>query len=261
MIRRMLWLSVVFFITVHAHAYDSAVIFDPSMSPTNQGWTYFAGVNGSSQLSAPLTETFDPDGYTMSTIGLPGISAGPVHFWGTGPGIPPNSAFVIEFTLQVHSGSYNQFDAGIGFSLAMTSAAPLGFFDQNMRRTMIFFANDRIGFGDFSSMFAVAATERNRYRLVVTESDELRVYVDDVLALTRSNFTSTGFIGFGDSTNDFGVDGDFTIGSITYTPIPEPCAAVTCWTLFLGVFPLLRRLTFRPHCVSQGAASGMESAK
>jgi hypothetical protein len=240
---RILWIPLALWTASRAQAFDSVVLFDPSLNPISQGWTFFTGVNGSSQLGAPLIESPGPDAYSMNTIGLPGESPtkGPLHFWGKELGIPPGSAFEIEFKMQVHSGSYNQWDAGIGFSLAMTSDAPPFFFDPNMRNTMIFFANDRIGFGDFSSIFDVAATELNHYRLLVTAEDELRVYVNDELALTRLGFTSTGFIGFGDSTNDPGVDGNFAIGSITYTPIPEPSGAVIGLPPMLSVF-LQRRL-------------------
>lgn len=237
-------------------ASGSTILFNPAVSPASQGWIYSTGSNGSSQLGAPLVETFSSTSYRMSTVGLPGTIGGPMHFWGKDVGISSGTSFDIEFRLQVHTSSYNQSDAGIGFSLAMTSAAPPFFFDLNMRRTMIFFAEDRIGFGDFAQVFLVPATEINHYRLSVTASNQLRVFVNDVLALTRSNFISTGVIGFGDSTNDPGVDGAFSIGPITYTDtvVPEPGTAALCLMLLLC---LPARYVYRSRLIETSSRRGL----
>ncbi len=217
----------------------SILLLDTSMFPSQQQWLFSTGVNGSSQLGGPLVESLTSSMYEMSTIEVAGPSSssvkGPMHFWGKDSGISAGNAFYVEFDLQVIAAKSNPHDAGIGFSLAMTNAAPPFFFDRYMRDTMITFEEDRIGFGDRTSTFDIDTRQLNAYRISVTESNHLQVYANGILALERPGFMSTGIVGFGDSTNDIGFDGHFLISSITLV-IPEPssiCLVALCFSFGL----------------------------
>ncbi|MBD6619791.1 PEP-CTERM sorting domain-containing protein [Komarekiella sp. 'clone 1'] len=131
----------------------------------------------------------------------------------------------IEFSLKVIAVSekHNTYDAGIAF---LPSYNDLGFGSVIDRSQMIYFDEDSIGWGDETDSFALDTTKEFRtYRLTVENNGQAKIFVDNMLALQRSNFQTNGIIAFGDQTNDSGLDGRFALKSISVerTPVvPEP---------------------------------------
>ena len=68
--------------------------------------------------------------------------------------------------------------------------------------------------GDHSAHYLVDTTIPHTYRLRVTPAGDGEVYVDNVLALSRPGIAIGPMVGFGDQTNDWGVDGQFEISDV-----------------------------------------------
>jgi hypothetical protein len=129
-----------------------------------------------------------------------------------------SAGFSIDLGLRVHAVEqpHNRFDAGVMFY--GSTEDPARNFAGAPRAQMIFFDRNLIGWGDESATFAMDTTDRfHHYRLQVTAGGLAQVFVDGRLALERSNFSKIARIGFGDMTNDPGVNGRFSISYINVT--------------------------------------------
>jgi len=142
--------------------------------------------------------------------------------------------FSIEFTLKVHEveKSHNLNDAGIMFY--GSTIDPSGNYAGGPRSQMIFFDEDAIGWGDETEKRNKAGKRNKRerfqmdttntfhtYTLTVDDEGVAKVFVDGTLALQRSKWRGIPRIGFGDMTNDVGVNGRFSIGDIIVTSHPR----------------------------------------
>jgi hypothetical protein len=129
-----------------------------------------------------------------------------------------DSGFSIEFTLKVHKVEkpHNLNDAGIMFY--GSTIDPSGNFAGGPRSQMLFFDEDAIGWGDESGRFEMDTTDTfHTYTLTVDDEGVAKVYVDGKRRLKRKKWEGINRIGFGDMTNDFGVNGRFSIGDIIVT--------------------------------------------
>ena len=99
---------------------------------------------------------------------------------------------------------------------------PSGNFAGGPRSQMIFFDKDAIGWGDETGRFEMNTTDTfHTYTLTVDDKGGAKVYVDGTLALQRNQWVGRPRIGFGDMTNDVGVNGRFSIGDIIVTSHPR----------------------------------------
>jgi hypothetical protein len=174
-----------------------------------------------STVVGPLDVSTSGTFITSNTIGAPAPDPFPgaavLWFFREIP-IQVENGFSIEFLLKVNNVEvpHNLFDAGIIFY--GSTVDPSSGFTGGPRAQFIFFDKDRIGWGDESQTFAMDTTDDfHLYTLTVDSSGLAHLFVDGVLALQRSNFTAIPRIGFGDMTNDSGVNGSFSIGSLTVT--------------------------------------------
>jgi hypothetical protein len=187
-----------------------------SLLPEKQGWTV------STNAAAPLDVTTDGRVLTLNTIGvsrshdnLPGKAF--MWFYKEIP-FDFHSGYTIEFILKVHETEqpHNLYDAGIMFYGSTDISS--GSFAEGPRDQMIFFDEDAIGWGDETETFAMDTTDSfHTYTLTVDDKKFAKVYVDGTLALQRKNWVGLPRIGFGDMTNDEGVNGKFSIGDILVT--------------------------------------------
>ncbi|MDT3778608.1 hypothetical protein PJI16_13660 [Nitrospira sp. MA-1] len=187
-----------------------------SQLPEEQGWEV------STNAVRPLDVVTNGSHLTLNTIGvlratdqLPGKAF--MWFYRDIP-LDFQSGFSIEFTLQVHKVEqpHNFLDSGIMFYGSIdTSAGP---FAEEPRSHMIFFDEDAIGWGDEKRKFAMDTTDKfHTYTLRVEVGKFAQFYVDGKLALKRNDWVGIPRIGFGDMTNDDGVNGKFSIGDIIVT--------------------------------------------
>ena len=142
--------------------------------------------------------------------------------------------FSIEFTLKVHKVEkpHNLYDAGIMFY--GSTIDPSNNFAGGPRGQMLFFDEDAIGWGDSTEkrnqkkrgnkaeVFEMDTTDTfHTYTLRVNDKGVAKVYVDGKLRLKRKKWEGISRIGFGDMTNDVGVNGRFSIGDIIVTSHPR----------------------------------------
>jgi len=181
-----------------------------------------------------LDVTTNGNTFTLNTIGvprtidqLPGKAV--MWFYREVPFNFKKLGFSIEFTLKVHEveNPHNFNDAGIMFY--GSTIDPSGNFAGGPRGQMLFFDEGFIGWGDATDktqMFEMDTTDTfHTYTLTVDHKGRARwakVYVDGALALQRNNWEGIPRIGFGDMTNDVGVNGRFSIRDIIVTPHPRP---------------------------------------
>ncbi len=126
--------------------------------------------------------------------------------------------FSIEFTLKVHKveRSHNLYDAGIMFF--GSTIDPSNNFSGDPRSQILFFDENAIGWGDEAGMIEMDTTDIfHTYTLTVDNKGVANVYVDGKLRLKRKKWLRIPRIGFGDMTNDMGVNGRFSIGDIVVT--------------------------------------------
>src|SRR5690606_30676969 len=136
--------------------------------------------------------------------------------------IDVSSGFSIEWKLKVHATEqpHNLFDAGIMFYGSIDISS--GTFAEGPRRQMIFFDEDAIGWGDETDTFAMDTTDTfHTFTLTVDGKGRAKVYVDGTPALQRSDWVGIPRIGFGDMTNDDGVNGKFSLEEIIVTGKPS----------------------------------------
>ena len=212
-------LGTVFILTGCAGAQSGpSTVLNGSQLPQDQGWSV------STNAVTPLDVATNGGTLTLNTIGvllrsIDQLPAGKAVMWFYRE-VPFdfNLGFSIEFTLKVHEveKSHNLNDAGIMFS---------GSFAEGPRSQMIFFDEKAIGWGDETGTFKMDTTDTfHIYTLTVDHHTRLaEVYVDGTLALKRENkWKGIPRIGFGDITNDVGVNGRFSIRDIIVPPHPPP---------------------------------------
>jgi hypothetical protein len=195
---------------------ETMTVLNASVLPQQQGWSV------STNAEPPLDIVTDGSRLTLNTIGVPRSYdqlPGKAFMWFYRE-VPFNfnAGFSIEFTLKVHETEqpHNLFDAGI---MIYGSTDPSGgTFVGGPRNQMIFFDEDAIGWGDETEVFAMDTMDTfHTYTLTVDDNGAAKVYVDGTLALQRNNWVGIPGIGFGDMTNDDGVNGKFSIGDIMVT--------------------------------------------
>ena len=191
-------------------------VLNGSLLPHDQGWLV------STNAVTPLDVVTNDSTLTLNTIGVPrSIDQLPgkavVWFYKEVP-FDFDMGFSIEFTLKVHKveQSHNLNDAGIMFY--GSTIDPSGNFAGGPRSQILFFDEDAIGWGDETGRFKMNTTDTfHTYTLTVDDKGVAKVYVDGTLALKRDKWEGIPRIGFGDMTNDLGVNGRFSIGDIIVT--------------------------------------------
>ena len=176
-----------------------------SQLPSSEGWTGY-GDNAATTNGSVVTidTTSIPLSYRYATHGI-GLDA---------------SALVshdLQWGMQVRVADHNQYDASVAILPEFTGWYGWG---PNTRAQMIYFEEDHIGWGDQSGSYTVDTTVARDYLLRVTPTGDAEVYVGTTLALTRSGYVIGPMLGFGDQTNDWGVDGDFDIWKVRLVPKP-----------------------------------------
>ena len=196
------------------------VVLKGSQVPTDQGWSV------STNAVPPLDVAIRGKHITLNTIEVQRMdeqSPGHTFMWFYKE-VPFDfePGFAIEFTLKVHAVEepHNYLDAGIMFYGSTDTAD--GMFTGGPRDQMIYFDENGIGWGDETETFAMDTTDTfHAYTLRVENKGVAKVYVDGTLRLTRKNWIGIPRIGFGDMTNDLGVNGRFSIGDIIVTAYPH----------------------------------------
>ena len=191
-------------------------VMNGSQLPQDQGWLV------SKNTVSPLDVVTNGRTLTINTIGVPRKNdqrpgEAVVWFYKEVP-FDFDEGFTIEFTLKVHEveQSPNLNDAGIMFYGSTIN--PSSNFAGGPRDQMIFFEEGAIGWGDETERFAMDTTDTfHAYILAVDEKGVAEVYVDGKRRLKRKKWESIPRIGFGDMTNDSGVNGRFSIGDIIVT--------------------------------------------
>lgn len=117
----------------------------------------------------------------------------------------------LQWTLRVDSADHNAYDASAALLPHFTGWYGWG---SATRAQMIYFDEDRIGWGDASAQYLIDTTVPHTYRLRVTNAGEGIVSVDNAFAPYRSSIAIGPMLGFGDQTNDWSVDGEFEIQDV-----------------------------------------------
>ncbi len=212
--------SVFFFVGCGGAQSRQATMLNGSQLPQDKGWLVM------SNAVSPVDIVTDGQTLTLNTIGVlsnddqrPGKAV--VWFYKDVP-FDFDGGFSIEFTLKVHKveRSHNLYDAGIMFY--GSTKDPSDNFTGSPRSQILFFDENAIGWGDETEMFTMDTTDTfHTYTLRVNDSRVAKVYVDETLALTREEWEGIPRIGFGDMTNELGVNGRFSIGDIIVTAQPR----------------------------------------
>ncbi len=185
---------------------ESVELLSGTVAPAAEGWIQYGDTAASSNGSVvTVSTTTIPLTYRYSTYGL-GLSAADMAFHD------------LQWSMTVDVADHNPFDASVAVLPEFTGWYGWG---PNPRAQMIYFEEDRIGWGDEASSYLVDTTVPRTYRLRRTTSGGAELYVDNVLALTRPALTIGPMVGFGDQTNDWGVDGQFDISHMLLTPNPS----------------------------------------
>jgi hypothetical protein len=202
-------------------------MLDPSKPPQDTGWSVV------SHTGEPISVKTNGTYLTLDSV----VSQDPLAVQWFYREVPFDfsSGFSIDFALQVHNVAqpHNLFDAGVMFY--GSTEDPRQNFAGGPRGQMIYFDPGRIGWGDDTATFAMDTTDRfHQYRLTVSSDGVAQVFADGTLALERSDFVKIPRIGFGDMTNDPGVNGSFSIAYINVTApaVPGP---PTAWMFGLGL--------------------------
>lgn len=199
---------VVGFFCGTAQASPDAML-DPSRPPQETGWSVV------SRTGEPIGVTANGSYLTLNSSAEDPFA---VQWFYREVPFDFSSGFSIDFALQVHSVAmpHNLFDAGVMFYGSTDD--PSRNFAGGPRAQMIFFDPGLIGWGDESYTYAMDTTDRfHQYRLTVSADGVAQLFADGTLALERSGFVRIPRIGFGDMTNDPGVNGSFSIAYINVT--------------------------------------------
>ncbi len=178
---------------------EVVTLLSGSQAPATEGWQNYGDDAASSNgtVVTVSTPTASPL-YRYSTYGL-GLSAADLV------------THDLEWTLRVDSAHHNPYDASAALLPHFTGWYGWG---SATRAQMIYFDEDRIGWGDESAQYMLDTTVPHTYRLRVTNAGEGIVYVDGTFALYRPSIAIGPMLGFGDQTNDWGVDGEFEIRDV-----------------------------------------------
>jgi hypothetical protein len=184
-----------------------APLFVGGVDPATQGWTTI--------LQQPATLSTPSPGVTQlqttTTSGAP--SSGQLLLWRSAA-IMTGKAFTIDFVVKVIAVSpHNQYDSATALMGSLTPSAGT----QTDRGEMIYIDGDKIGWGDDTQSAAANALDGNfhTYRLAVDAAGNATVSRDSTALLSRSGYTTTGNLAFGDQTNDPNVDSTMQIQSVT----------------------------------------------
>ncbi|MHC4697656.1 MAG: hypothetical protein ACYTFA_13040 [Planctomycetota bacterium] len=209
----------IFVLLFVATAHADIVVLDGGILPLDQGWDVNTTIVG------PLDVTTDGTTLTLNTIGMPSLSQ-PVMTFYQDIGIDLSSGFALEIRLQVLAVQepHNSFDAPIGFFGGFSPA-----FGSPYRGQLVYFDEDEVGWGDLTDALTLDTTNAfHDYRLEVLPNGRAFLFVDGGMALDFEGFATNGTIAFGDTTNDFGLDGAFAVQYIMVGPVCQPGAHPDC---------------------------------
>ena len=192
----------------------AAIIFDGSANPTTEGWTEI-GLGG--------VVSTDGNIFTVNTVGLPDSGGtSPYDLFKYSAPQLTTGGYTIEARLKTSGSTFNQLDGG---ATLMVGGNATGAGDTAARSDMILFSNTSVMWGDLSHSYSVDTTQYHVYDLTVDNAGVATFYVDGTAALTRTGYTTSGIISFGDQTNDAGVNGRMDIDYISIGAVPEPASA------------------------------------
>lgn len=198
---------------------EQTTVLDNSQLPQDQGWSVMTNaVLPVDVVTYGRTLTLNTIGVLRKIDQLPGKAV--VWFYKEIP-FDFDGGFSIEFTLKVHKveRSHNLYDAGIMFYGSTIN--PSDNFSGDPRSQILFFDENGIGWGDETGKFEMDTTDTfHTYTLAVDDNGVAEVSVDGKLRLKRKKWVGIPRIGFGDMTNDLGVNGRFSIGDIMVTAQP-----------------------------------------
>ncbi len=184
---------------------DTLVVLTGSQVPASEGWTsYLETTSTTSDGSIVTVDTAaSPSAQSVSSHGLPLAAT----WWATHD---------LEFVAKVGSATSNQYDGS-----AVVFPAFSGWYGVGVEREqMVMLEDTYVTWGDESQQYALAGGTWHTYRLSFPGGGGAHLYVDNTLALSRATFTAGSAIGFGDHSNDWGVDGSFAIDQIRLVPGP-----------------------------------------
>lgn len=192
---------------------EKKIVLKGNLLPQKQDWSV------ATNALPPLDVTTNGPHLTFNTIGVPRdhdqlLGKTFMWFYRSSP-FDLNSRFSIEFSLKVHKTEqpHNLLDAGIMFY--GSTEPPTSNFAGGPRNQMIYFDENAIGWGDESGKFEMDTTDSfHTYTLKVNKKGVAKVYVDGTLALQRNDWEGKSGIGFGDMTNDEGLNGKYSLGKI-----------------------------------------------
>jgi len=172
-------------------------------SPAEEGWTAYG--DGEAAWS-------DGASVVVSTADLEAAEPYAIYARDLHPSLLAHHD--LEWKMAVSVGTHDPFDAGVAFLPAYS-----GDYGVDVERAqMIYFEPGGVGWGDESQAAWFDVSVERTYRLHVDPNGESRLYVDGEIALTREQIHVNGTIGFGDQTDDAGVDGAFTIREMALVP-------------------------------------------
>ena len=182
---------------------EEVVLLSGTQLPATEGWLGYgddaATADGSIvTVTTPIASPL----YRYATYGL-GLSATDL------------ATHDLQWTLRVDSADFNPYDASAALLPHFTGWYGWG---PATRAQMIAWQDDRIGWGDASAQYLVDTTLPHVSRLGINGAGEGELFVDNVLALVRPGIVIGPMVGFGDQTNDWGVDGQFEISDMRLVP-------------------------------------------
>jgi hypothetical protein len=187
------------------------VLLSGARLPMADGWAGFGDATATSQAGARVR---------VDTVPL-ARGAYATH----GHALPPGAFTThdLQWELVVASADHNPGDATAvilpDFYGFFGASGPIGPVE---RQQMIYFDDTEIGWGDLAQTAALDTHVAHVYRLHVTPTGGAELRVDGSLALSRPVISVAGSnIGFGDQTNDPGVNGRFEIWGVRLVPQPR----------------------------------------
>lgn len=212
-------------------AHEVIQLLDAGQLPADQGWS--------------LMGEYSPGVTTDGTYLTADSRSSPVDVQWFHKPVPQTvqHGFSVKFDLKVDevTSPHNLFDAGLIFY--GSTVDPSSNFAGGPRDHFVYFDEDEIGWGDESDSYAMNTTDAfHSYELRVSSSGSAEFFADGVLALTKSNFKIQPRVGFGDMTNDPGLNSKFVISDITMTIVPEPSSLAVSSLAVLWLTATRRKL-------------------
>ncbi|MDO9016863.1 MAG: hypothetical protein Q8S73_20590 [Deltaproteobacteria bacterium] len=187
------------------------VLLSGARLPMADGWVGYGDATATSQAGARVRVDTTP------------LASG--AYATHGHALPPGAFTThdLQWELAVASADHNPGDATAvilpDFYGYFGASGPIGPVE---RQQMIYFDDTEIGWGDLSQTAALDTHAAHVYRLHVTPTGGAELRVDGSLALTRPAISVAGAnVGFGDQTNDPGVNGRFEIWGVRLVPQPR----------------------------------------